>query len=55
MSAAAGAIVVLFLLLSLGAGLVLYRLVRAEGADRDVLSRQEAERAARRDTQDRDE
>jgi hypothetical protein len=49
-AAAGGAALLLFLLIGIGGGLVLYWFVRAERADRDVMSRDEAERAARRDT-----
>lgn len=46
------ALLLLGLLLSLGLGLGLYWLVRAEAADRDVMSREAAERAVRRDPAD---
>lgn len=45
----------LVLLVSVGMGLVLYALVRAEREDRSVMRREQAERAARRDTGDSDE
>ena len=48
-------VVVLFLLLGVGAPLLLYWLVRAEHDDREVMDRASAERVARRDTdEDRD-
>lgn len=46
-------IAVLFLLLALLAPLVLYALVRAEGSEREEMDRETAERAARRDTDER--
>lgn len=50
---AAGALLlVLVLLVSIGGGLVLYALVRAERDRREVVSREEATRLARRDTDD---
>jgi hypothetical protein len=52
MAMAAGAAVFLVLLIGIGGGLLLYWLVRAERTDRDVMSRDEAERAARRDSPD---
>jgi uncharacterized protein HemX len=42
-----------FLALGLGAGLVLYLLVRAEHDTRETMDRRDAERAARRDSEDR--
>ena len=42
------------LLLSLAAPVVLYALVRAERGQREVMDREDAERAARRDTDDRE-
>jgi len=50
-----GALVVGFVvLLVVGAPLVLYALVRAEHADREVMDRSDAERVARRDVDDGD-
>jgi len=51
MSEAAG-VVLLFVLVGVGAPLVLYTLVRAEHDDREVMDRSAAERAARRDVDD---
>jgi multisubunit Na+/H+ antiporter MnhG subunit len=50
--AAHGAIIVLVLLVGLLAPLGLYYLVRAEHDEREEMSREEAERAARRDVDD---
>ncbi|MFB6102468.1 MAG: hypothetical protein ABEJ73_07865 [Haloplanus sp.] len=50
--AGAGGLIVVVLLLGLVAPLVLYWLVRAEHDDREVMDREAAERAARRDTDD---
>ncbi|WP_336135943.1 hypothetical protein [Natronomonas amylolytica] len=47
-----GAILVVFLLFAVAAPLVLYALVRAEHDQREEMSREEAERVARRDTDD---
>jgi hypothetical protein len=47
-------VVLAFALLGLAVPLVLYRLVRAEHDDREVMDREAAERAARRDVEDRD-
>jgi hypothetical protein len=44
--------VLVFLLFGVGAPLFLYRLIRAEHGNREVMDRGEAERAARRDTDD---
>jgi len=49
---AEGALVAVFLLFALLAPLVLYGLVRAEHDQRETMDRDEAERAARRDTRD---
>lgn len=49
---AGAALLLLTLLASLGLGLGLYWLVRAEAADREVMSREAAERAVRRDPAD---
>lgn len=49
---AGAALFLLALLVSLGLGLGLYWLVRAEAAEREVMSREAAERAARRDPVD---
>lgn len=46
------ALLILAVAASLGGGLLLVWLIRAEGADRRVMSRPEAERAARRDSVD---
>jgi hypothetical protein len=48
------ALVVVFIIVGLAGPLVLYALVRAEGPDREDVSRADAERAARRDTDDRE-
>lgn len=45
-------VVVLGLVVSLGVGLLLYWGVRAEAGQREQMSRADAERAARRDTDD---
>ena len=45
-------IVLLVALFGLGAPLVLYVLVRGEHDEREAMSREEAERAARRDRRD---
>jgi len=45
----------LVLLLALVAPLVLYYLVRAEHGEREEMDRESAERAARRDTRDREQ
>jgi hypothetical protein len=45
-------VVLLIVLLGVGAPLVLYRLVRAEHENREVMDRESAERAARRDVDD---
>ncbi|WP_248897896.1 hypothetical protein [Haloplanus halobius] len=50
----AGGLLVLVLLVGLAAPLVLYWLVRAEHEDRTVMDREEAERTARRDIDERD-
>ena len=50
--AAAGLLIVVFLVLGIGGGLVLYVLVRAEHDRRDAVDREEAERLARRDGRD---
>jgi hypothetical protein len=51
----AGTVVLVFVLLfGLAAPLVLYWLVRAEHDDREVMDREAAERAARRDVNERD-
>ena len=50
--AAYGAIIVSVLLIGLLAPLGLYYLVRAEHDEREEMSREEAERAARRDVDD---
>ena len=47
-----GAVVVLALVASLGFGLLLFWAVRAEGAAGERMTRSEAERVARRDTDD---
>ena len=47
------AIVFLFLAITLGAGVLLYTLVRSEGRNRPVVNRNDAERLARRDFGDR--
>lgn len=47
-------LVVLFVVIGLGGGLLLYVLVRAEHDGRQVMQRGEAERVARRDTTDED-
>ena len=52
--AAVGAVLVLVLLVGLLAPLALYYLVRAENGRREEMDRETAERAARRDTRDRD-
>jgi type II secretory pathway pseudopilin PulG len=49
----AAELLVLFALLAVVAPLVLYALVRAEHDDRQTMDREDAERAARRDTDDR--
>jgi len=43
---------IVFLLLGVGGPLLLYSLVRAEHENREVMDRDAAERAARRDTDD---
>jgi multisubunit Na+/H+ antiporter MnhG subunit len=48
------AVVALVVLVGVAAPLVLYALVRAEHDDRERMDRQTAERAARRDTRDRE-
>ena len=48
-----GAIVVLFLAFCVGGGLLLYPVVRTEHDEREVMSRADAERAARRDDSER--
>jgi len=50
---AAEGLFVLVLLVALAAPLVLYVLVRAEHDEREEMGRAEAERAARRDTDER--
>jgi uncharacterized protein HemX len=47
------AVVLAFLALAVGGGLVLYLLVRAEHDKREIMNRREAERAARRDRDER--
>ncbi|WP_198661987.1 hypothetical protein [Halorussus litoreus] len=47
------AIFVLFLFVAVGGGLVLYWAVRAEHGRREVLDRDSAEQAARRDTDEK--
>ncbi|MFT4885002.1 MAG: multisubunit Na+/H+ antiporter MnhG subunit [Natronomonas sp.] len=49
---ATGAVLAVVLLFALVAPLVLYALVRAEHDQREEMSRKEAERVARRDTDD---
>ena len=49
-----GVLVVVFLLVAVGAPLLLYALVRAEHDDREVMDRSDAERAARRDVDEGD-
>jgi hypothetical protein len=49
---AEGALFLVFLLLVVASPLVLYVLVRAEHDEREEMSREEAERVARRDTDD---
>jgi len=44
------AILVLFLAITLGGGLLLYTLVRSEGRNDPVVDREQAEHLARRDT-----
>lgn len=51
---AAAVVMVLFLLVGIVAGLVLYSLVRSEHDARRTMSRDDAEREARRDTVDDD-
>jgi multisubunit Na+/H+ antiporter MnhG subunit len=51
---AVGGMFVLVALVGLAAPLVLYYLVRAEHDQREEMDRQSAERAARRDTRDRE-
>jgi hypothetical protein len=51
---AEGALFAVFLLVGLAGPLVLYVLVRAEGRDREEMSRDAAERTARRDTDERE-
>lgn len=48
-------LVMVFLVIGLGGGLVLYALVRAETTRRPVMDREAAERTARRDTASEDE
>jgi hypothetical protein len=47
-----GALALVFALLAVGGPLLLYALVRAEHGDREVMDRDAAERAARRDIDD---
>ncbi|QLD84556.1 hypothetical protein HWV23_02140 [Natronomonas halophila] len=47
-----GALLIVFLLVAIASPLVLYWLVRAEHDQREEMSREEAERVARRDTDD---
>lgn len=47
------AIVFLFMAITVGGGLLLYTLVRSEGRNRPVVDRNDAERLARRDVEDR--
>ncbi|RMB23891.1 hypothetical protein [Haloplanus aerogenes] len=54
MAGGGGVLVLVFLLLGVGGPLLLYWLVRAEHENREVMDRDAAERAARRDTDDRD-
>jgi uncharacterized protein HemX len=46
-------VVLAFLALGIGGGLVLYLLVRAEHDKRETMDRRDAERAARRDSDER--
>lgn len=50
-----GAVLGLFFVFAIIGPLVLYALVRAEHDDRETMSRDEAERAARRDTRNTDD
>ncbi|MEF8826261.1 MAG: hypothetical protein V5A27_07985 [Halapricum sp.] len=50
--AAAGALLLIVLAIGLGAGLVLYMLVREEHEAREVIDRESGERMARRDTEE---
>jgi type II secretory pathway pseudopilin PulG len=52
---AAGAFVVVFVLIAVLAPLVLYALVRSEHDARETMDRRAAEQSARRDTPDADE
>ena len=52
MAAAGGILVLLVLLISVGGGLLLYVLVRAEHSSREVTDRNRAEQVARRDRRD---
>lgn len=50
--AAGAAFLLVAIVVTVGAGLLLYALVRAEHDEREVLDRDEAERLARRDAAD---